>query len=95
MQDAQSGLYDMVVSTPLASTKRLVEMPSATEVQAARKGLKGRALGERLLTVNAARRRAEPRPQADGERARRPRGEGDRRTAVGAGGQRPSLRRPR
>ena len=52
MQDAQSGLYDMVVSTPLASTKRLVEMPSATEVQAARKGLKGRALGERLLTVN-------------------------------------------
>ena len=80
MQDAQIGLYDLVVSTPLESNKSLVE-----EAQAAMKGLKGRSLGGRLLTVNAARLRAEQRSWADGERPRRPRGEGDRRTAVGAG----------
>ena len=71
MQDAQIGWYDLVVSTPLESNKSLVE-----EAQAAMKGLKGRSLGGRLLTVNAARLRAEQRPRADGERARRPRGKG-------------------
>ena len=69
MQDAQIGLYDMVLSTPLESNKSLVE-----EAQAAIKGLKGRSLGGRLLTVNVARLRAEQRPRADGERPRRPRG---------------------
>ena len=53
-----------------------VEMPSATEAQAAIEGLNGRALGGRLLTVNAARPRAERRPREDGERPRRPRGKG-------------------
>ena len=40
-----------------------VEMPDATQAQAAIAGLNGRALGERLLTVNEARPREERRPR--------------------------------
>ena len=70
MQDAQIGLYDLVLSTPLESNKSLVE-----EAQAAFKGAQGEVTGGgRLLTVNVARLRAEQRPRADGERPRRPRG---------------------
>ena len=45
-----------------------VEMPDATEAQAAIDGLNGRSLGGRLLTVN------EARPRDDGDGRRRPRG---------------------
>ena len=70
--------YGRVASVPLLQereTGRLrgcggVEMPSATEAQAAIEGLNGRSLGGRLLTVHAAR------PRADGDRPRRLRGMG-------------------
>ncbi len=78
------------VHAPLEANKSLVE-----EAQAAMKGLKGGALEGRLWTVNAARLRAEQRSWADGERPRRPRGEGEDERPVGAGGQRPFLRRTR
>jgi cold-inducible RNA-binding protein len=50
-----------------------VEMPDATEAQAAIDGLNGTALGGRQLTVNEARPREERRPRDDGEGRRRPR----------------------
>jgi RNA recognition motif-containing protein len=50
-----------------------VEMPDATEAQAAIDGLNGTALGGRSLTVNAARQRAERRPREDADGTRRPR----------------------
>jgi RNA recognition motif-containing protein len=50
-----------------------VEMPDATEAQAAIDGLNGTALGGRTLTVNEARPREERRPRAGGEGRRRPR----------------------
>jgi RNA recognition motif-containing protein len=40
-----------------------VEIPDATAAKAAIEGLNGRSLGGRLLTVNAARQRAERRPR--------------------------------
>ena len=48
-----------------------VEMPDATEAQAALDGLQGATLGGRTLTVNEARQREEPRPR--GEHPRGPR----------------------
>ena len=51
-----------------------VEMPDATEAQAAIDGLNGTSLGGRSLTVNAARQRAERRPREDAAGTRRPRG---------------------
>jgi RNA recognition motif-containing protein len=50
-----------------------VEMPDATEAQAAINGLNGTALGGRTLTVSEARPREERRPRDDGDRRRRPR----------------------
>jgi cold-inducible RNA-binding protein len=50
-----------------------VEMPNATEAQAAIDGLNGTSLGGRALTVNEARPREERRPRDDGEGRRRPR----------------------
>jgi RNA recognition motif-containing protein len=50
-----------------------VEMPNATEAQAAIEGLNGTSLGGRTLTVNEARPREERRPRGDGPR--RPREE--------------------
>jgi len=50
-----------------------VEMPDATEAQAAIDGLNGTSLGGRSLTVNAARQRAERRPREDADGTRRPR----------------------
>jgi len=50
-----------------------VEMPNATEAQAAIAGLNGTALGGRTLTVNEARPREERRPRDDGDGRRRPR----------------------
>jgi cold-inducible RNA-binding protein len=50
-----------------------VEMPDATEAQAAIAGLNGTALGGRALTVSEARPREERRPRDDGDRGRRPR----------------------
>jgi RNA recognition motif-containing protein len=52
-----------------------VEMPNATEAQAAIEGLNGTALGGRMLTVNEARPREERRPQPRGEHPRGPREE--------------------
>jgi RNA recognition motif-containing protein len=40
-----------------------VEMPDATQAQAAIDGLNGTALGGRILTVSPAHQQAEPRPQ--------------------------------
>ena len=50
-----------------------VEMPHATEAQAAIEGLNGTSLGGRTLTINEARPREERRPRGDGPR--RPREE--------------------
>jgi RNA recognition motif-containing protein len=50
-----------------------VEMPNATEAQAAIDGLNGTSLGGRPLTVNEARQREERRPRDDGDGRRRPR----------------------
>ena len=50
-----------------------VEMPDATEAQAAIDGLNGTPLGGRQLTVNEARPREERRPRDAGEGRRRPR----------------------
>jgi cold-inducible RNA-binding protein len=50
-----------------------VEMPDATEAQAAMAGLNGTSLGGRTLTVNEARPREERRPRDDGDGRRRPR----------------------
>jgi RNA recognition motif-containing protein len=50
-----------------------VEMPNATEAQAALEGLNGTSLGGRTLTINEARPREERRPRGDGPR--RPREE--------------------
>ena len=50
-----------------------VEMPNATEAQAAIEGLNGTTLGGRMLTVNEARPREERRPRGDSPR--RPREE--------------------
>jgi len=50
-----------------------VEMPDATEAQAASEGLNGTSLGGRTLTVNEARQRDERRPRDDGDGRRRPR----------------------
>jgi RNA recognition motif-containing protein len=50
-----------------------VEMPDATEAQAAIEGLNGTSLGGRTLTVNEARQRDERRPRDDGDGRRRPR----------------------
>jgi cold-inducible RNA-binding protein len=50
-----------------------VEMPNATEAQAALEGLNGASLGGRTLTVNEARPREERRPRGNGPR--RPREE--------------------
>jgi cold-inducible RNA-binding protein len=50
-----------------------VEMPDATEAQAAIAGLNGASLGGRTLTVSEARPREERRPRDDGDRGRRPR----------------------
>jgi RNA recognition motif-containing protein len=50
-----------------------VEMPNATEAQAAIDGLNGTSLGGRTLTVTEARPREERRPQEDREGRRRPR----------------------
>jgi cold-inducible RNA-binding protein len=50
-----------------------VEMPNATEAQAAIDGLNGTSLGGRTLTVNEARQREERRPRDDGDGRRRPR----------------------
>jgi RNA recognition motif-containing protein len=55
-----------------------VEMPNATEAQAALEGLNGTALGGRTLTVNEARPREERRPRGNGPRRpreERPQGE--------------------
>ena len=55
-----------------------VEMPNATEAQAAIEGLNGTSLGGRTLTVNEARPREERRPRGDGPRRpreERPRGD--------------------
>ena len=49
-----------------------VEMPNATEAQAAIDGLNGTVLGGRALTVNEARPREERRPRDEGD-GRRPR----------------------
>ena len=51
-----------------------VEMPDATEGQAAIDGLNGTSLGGRSLTVNEARPREERGPRGDGDGRRRPRG---------------------
>ena len=50
-----------------------VEMPDATEAQAAIAGLNGTSQGGRTLTVSEARPREERRPRDDGDRHRRPR----------------------
>lgn len=51
-----------------------VEMPNATEAQAAIDGLNGTSLGGRALTVNEARQREERgTPRGEGEGRRRPR----------------------
>ena len=50
-----------------------VEMPDATEANAAITGLNGTPLGGRLLTVNEARQREERRPREEGDGRRRPR----------------------
>jgi RNA recognition motif-containing protein len=50
-----------------------VEMPDATEAQAAIDGLNGTALGGRTLTVTEARPREERRPREGGDGRRRPR----------------------
>ena len=50
-----------------------VEMPDATEAQAAIDGLHGTSLGGRMLTVNEARPREERRSRDDGDGRRRPR----------------------
>jgi len=50
-----------------------VEMPDASQAQAAIAGLHGTALGGRPLTVNEARPREERRPRDDGDGRRRPR----------------------
>ena len=50
-----------------------VEMPDATEAQAAIDGLNGTSLGGRTLTVNKARPREERRPREAGDGPRRPR----------------------
>jgi len=50
-----------------------VEMPDATEAQAAIDGLNGTSLGGRQLTVNEARPREERRSHDDGDGRRRPR----------------------
>jgi cold-inducible RNA-binding protein len=50
-----------------------VEMPDATQAQAAIAGLNGTALGGRTLTVNEARPREEQRPREERGRPRRPR----------------------
>ena len=50
-----------------------VEMPDATQAQAAIAGLNGTALGGRTLTVNEARPREERGPRGSGEEHRRPR----------------------
>jgi len=50
-----------------------VEMPDATEAQAAIDGLHGTSLGGRMLTVNEVRPREERRSRDDGDGRRRPR----------------------
>jgi len=50
-----------------------VEMPDATEAQAAIDGLHGTSLGGRMLTVNEARPREERRSRDDGDGRQRPR----------------------
>ena len=50
-----------------------IEMPDATQAQAAIAGLNGRSLGGRLLTVTEARPREERRPRDEGNGRRRPR----------------------
>ena len=50
-----------------------VEMPDATEAQAAIDGLNGTSLEGRMLTVTEARPREERRPRDDGDGRRRPR----------------------
>jgi cold-inducible RNA-binding protein len=50
-----------------------VEMPDATEAQAAIDGLNGTSLGGRTLIVNEARPREERRSRDDGDGRRRPR----------------------
>ena len=50
-----------------------VEMPDATEAQAAIDGLHGTSLGGRPLTVSEARPREERRPREGGDGRRRPR----------------------
>jgi RNA recognition motif-containing protein len=50
-----------------------VEMPDATEAQAAITDLNGTSLGRRPLTVSEARPREERRPRDDGDGRRRPR----------------------
>jgi len=50
-----------------------VEMPDATEAQAAITALNGTVLHRRPLTVNEARPREERRPRDDGDGRRRPR----------------------
>jgi cold-inducible RNA-binding protein len=50
-----------------------VEMPDATEAQAAIDGLNGTALGGRTLTVTEARPREEQRPRGDADGRQRPR----------------------
>jgi len=52
-----------------------VEMPDASEAQAAIEGLNGRELGGRFLTVNEARQREGPRPRQE----HRPRDDGPQR----------------
>ena len=55
-----------------------VEMPNATEAQAAIEGLNGTSLGGRTLTVNEARPREERRPRGNGpQRPREERPQGD------------------
>ena len=50
-----------------------VEMPDATEANAAIAGLNGTSLGGRPLTVNEARQREERRPREERDGRRRPR----------------------